>query len=522
MDWMSLRYFKVQTQLLGNCPLGAALIKDRKLAWVNKTLCEFLQMPEAKVLGQSTRILYVNDDDYADFGKRMYVSLQEKGRVDLECRFARADGSFFWCRFVGQPLDRERPKAGAVFTMEDITAQREAEKTFKQQAAWQTLALNAMPLGVVLTQDRKIIWHNRGIETLTGLSGAQLQGESLRVIYGSDEVFEEVGRIGYTALGQGRTFEGEFLLRRANHETYWAHLIGSAMDAANPKAGTVLLVEDITRHKKALEEEVRVRKVIAEQVAMLKTSSATLESTSLALASGAKGARSFAAMATDSSVKVTASGQSVAGSVHELSASIGEISKNAAAAAHVAAEATSIAKNTGATVERLAGASQEIGQVVDLITSIAQQTNLLALNATIEAARAGEAGKGFAVVATEVKELARQTSQATESIRLKIDAIRSSAGESVTALQSINATVGDINSSQQAIASAVEEQNVTTTEVSRVLAQSAQENSAVSANLEKLNELAVATSERADQTLKASASIEAISTALTRLLTAGE
>jgi methyl-accepting chemotaxis protein len=115
----------------------------------------------------------------------------------------------------------------------------------------------------------------------------------------------------------------------------------------------------------------------------------------------------------------------------------------------------------------------EIRDVIKVINSIAEQTNLLSLNASIEAARAGEAGKGFAVVANAVKELAKQTAQATEVIRRKIDATQSDIRESVAAISRISTTIQQINDFQNSIAGAVEEQTVVTRDISRNVADSA-------------------------------------------------
>jgi methyl-accepting chemotaxis protein len=122
---------------------------------------------------------------------------------------------------------------------------------------------------------------------------------------------------------------------------------------------------------------------------------------------------------------------------------------------------------TNETVKKLGESSKEIGNVVKVITSIAQQTNLLALNATIEAARAGEAGKGFAVVANEVKELAKQTAKATKEIGQKIDAIQGDTNGAVQAIEEISTIINKINEFSDSIAAAVEEQTVTTNEISR-------------------------------------------------------
>lgn len=153
--------------------------------------------------------------------------------------------------------------------------------------------------------------------------------------------------------------------------------------------------------------------------------------------------------------------ESVSRSIQELSSSLGYVARDAGRAATVAAHAAENASLTTGAVGELGTSADEIGKVVKLIQEIAAQTNLLALNATIEAASAGEAGKGFSVVANEVKELAKQTSKATDEIRTRIQAMQSASQRSISAIGDITTVIGEINSISSNIAAAVEEQSAT-------------------------------------------------------------
>ncbi|MBM7478494.1 methyl-accepting chemotaxis protein [Oerskovia jenensis] len=175
--------------------------------------------------------------------------------------------------------------------------------------------------------------------------------------------------------------------------------------------------------------------------------------------------------------------RTVAAGAEQMGASIREIAQNSNEAAKVANRATDRAASTNVTVQKLGTSSQEIGDVVKVITSIAEQTNLLALNATIEAARAGEAGKGFAVVASEVKELAQETAKATEDIARRVEAIQDDTSSAVGAIGEIADIIGRINDYQLTIASAVEEQTATTTEMSRGVSESATGASEIAGNI---------------------------------------
>jgi methyl-accepting chemotaxis protein len=183
------------------------------------------------------------------------------------------------------------------------------------------------------------------------------------------------------------------------------------------------------------------------------------------------------------SVEVTTNIETASAAAVEMTASIKEIAKNASDAAKVATQAVEAARLTNATVAQLGESSAEIGEIVKVITGIAQQTNLLALNATIEAARAGEAGKGFAVVANEVKELAKETAKATEDISEKIAAIQTDTQRSVESISGILEIINQIAEFQNTIASAVEEQAATTSEIARSVTDASRGSSEITANI---------------------------------------
>ncbi|MGB8886983.1 MAG: methyl-accepting chemotaxis protein [Candidatus Korobacteraceae bacterium] len=218
------------------------------------------------------------------------------------------------------------------------------------------------------------------------------------------------------------------------------------------------------------------------------------------------------------SEQVAANVQTVATGADEMGASIKEIAKNTADATRVATAAVKSAEATNETIGKLGQSSAEIGQVIKVITSIAQQTNLLALNATIEAARAGEAGKGFAVVANEVKELAKETAKATEDISRKIEAIQGDTKGAVAAIGQISSVIVQINDIQNTIASAVEEQSATTNEISRNLAEAAHGSTDITRNIGGVAEAARTTTAGATDTQKSAQSLERMSAELQGLI----
>ncbi|ANY19466.1 Methyl-accepting chemotaxis protein 4 [Tsuneonella dongtanensis] len=192
----------------------------------------------------------------------------------------------------------------------------------------------------------------------------------------------------------------------------------------------------------------------------------------------------------------------------EFAMSIGEISRQAAQSAGLAREATTTAEQADGTVKALAASADQIGEIVELISSIARRTNLLALNASIEAARSGEAGRGFAVVASEVKELAAQTSKATDEVAAQIRAMQESTGASVGALEAIARQVQQLEATAVSIASAVDQQSVAGQELARNIDTAARGTGDVSANVVQVRETALATGATASQVLSSASELK--------------
>ncbi|MFY8106435.1 MAG: methyl-accepting chemotaxis protein [Elstera sp.] len=221
--------------------------------------------------------------------------------------------------------------------------------------------------------------------------------------------------------------------------------------------------------------------------------SALLEKTANSLATSADQTTRQSGTVAAASSEATHNVQMVAEAARDLLKLVDEIRQQVLHSTKVASDAMAQASRTKGTMQGLADRTQQIGDVVKLITDIASQTNLLALNATIEAARAGEAGKGFAVVATEVKNLASQTAKSTEEISQQIAAIQAATNETLAGIQEIAGTITSVNDSANAIASAINEQSSATQHIVRNSENAAQGTQKVLATVDQINQSAAAT-----------------------------
>jgi methyl-accepting chemotaxis protein len=239
----------------------------------------------------------------------------------------------------------------------------------------------------------------------------------------------------------------------------------------------------------------------------LSTASKKLAGTSDRLAVSADSASDESTFVSYAADKVSVSVVSAAAGSAQMEVAIRDIADNASRASNIAADAVKTADRANGTVAKLGESSAEIGNILKVITSIAQQTNLLALNATIEAARAGEAGRGFAVVAGEVKDLAQKTARATDDIAKMIAAIQSDAAEAVAMIGDIGGVVERINDFQSTIASAVEEQTASSNEMTRSIGEAADASGKIASTIVAVAAAALSTASSVADTMAASVDV---------------
>jgi len=247
---------------------------------------------------------------------------------------------------------------------------------------------------------------------------------------------------------------------------------------------------------------------VGDVVSGVAAASSQLQSTASSMAGSAEESTQQTSEVAKSMEEANAGATAAAAASDEFAMSIGEISRQAASSAELARKATDSARQADVTISALSASAEEVGQVVELIQTIAQRTNLLALNASIEAARGGEAGRGFAVVASEVKELAMQTSRATEQVAEQIRGMQDTTGASVNALRTIAKQVEQLETTAVSIASAVDQQSVAGQDLARSIDIAARNTDRVSSHVEDLRDLSLSTGAAASQVLSSATDLE--------------
>ena len=528
---------------------------------VNDKLCEVSQYSREECIGQPHNMFRHPDMPKAVF-KEMWATIGTGKVFRGKIKNKKKDGNPYYVDAVVSPVLGDDGKPISYLGVRYEISEYETNYNYLQALLG---AINSSSAMIEFEPNGTIISANENFLKLMGYSSIEdIAGKHHRIFIDKEESQKEAYAKFWDDLAHGKSFKGEFKRITKEGDEVWINgMYAPMLDEMKRVMKVVKIANDITPEKKReldlmqkvdailevvnaasegdLSKEIIVNgnepvdlvcaalkkfmdglhnnlSLISKNTEALTSSSDELNTIGQQMAGTAEETSIQSNIVSTSANQVSQNIQTVAAGIEELDVSIKEIAKNASNAAQVANQAVSLTDEANLTMAKLGESSMQIGNVVKVITSIAQQTNLLALNATIEAARAGEVGKGFAVVANEVKELAKETAKATEDISRKIETIQADTKESVAAITKISAIIKEINETQNTIASAVEEQSATTNEIGRSVSEASQGGIEISENIQGVAQAAKDTAEGASNNQLASEELTKMAADLKKIM----
>jgi methyl-accepting chemotaxis protein len=448
---------------------------------------------------------YVKTSEYENFWKKL-----NRGEFDAgEYKRIGKGGKEVWIQASYNPiLDSEGKPFKVVKFAIDVTQEKNKALEYSAKLA----AISKAQAVIEFNLDGTIITANENFLKTLGYEMPEIEKKHHRMF--CDPKYTETNeyRNFWAKLNRGEFDAGEYQRFGKGGKSIWINASYNPIFDANGKPYKVVkFATDITKVKEMIVS-------IEETAGALSSASTELTATATQLSGSATATSQEAQSAAAASEEVAKGVQTVAVNIEEMVASIKEIARNTTESANMSKSTLNMAQSSNQLIEKLGTSSQEIGDVIKVISSIAQQTNLLALNATIEAARAGEAGKGFAVVATEVKELAKQTAKATNEITQKIGAIQGDTKNAVDSIGQIASSVEKLTGISGVIAAAVEEQTATANEIARVVVEAKKGVDSIASTVKTVSQAAGESTAASNQTLTASKDLSQLAEKLNALV----